>query len=97
MQSFNLIGPPDKLGEVFGALYALLVSKILKCIQGGNHVKKKFAVSGLLIGKDYGGARCILSADFEEGLSHLDFKVTVSDTYLAPDTLCALLHFLLDY
>ncbi len=61
MQSFNLIGPPDKLGEVFGGLYVLLVSKILKCIQRGNRVKKKFAVSGLLIGKDYGGARCILS------------------------------------
>lgn len=97
MQAFNKCDPPDKIGEVFGGLYILLVSKILRKIGKGKAVHREFKMKGLLVGKAYGGDRCILRVDFKDnGISKLDFDVTTFDTYLGPDTLCKLLEFLLD-
>ncbi len=94
IQGGDNFGSPEKIGEVFGGLYVLLVSKILRKIRKGKAVHRKFEVKGLLVGKAHGGDHCILCVDFKDGISKLDFNVTTFDTYLAPDTLCPLLHLL---
>ncbi len=84
------LGPPEKIGEVFGSLYVLLVSKIMRNVHKGKAVHKTFKVKGLLLSKMHGGTTpCLL---LKEGISTLDFQATTSLTVLAPETLCQLLH-----
>ncbi len=92
MQGSDGVGPPEKIGEVFGSLYVLLVSKILRYIEKEKAVHKTFKVKGLLLSKEPGTTVCILSVDLKEGISTLDFQATTSLTVLAPETLCQLLH-----
>ncbi len=96
MQASDKFGPADKIGEVFGGLYILLVSKILRKIRKEKAVHRKFEVKGLLLGKAHGGDHCILRVDFKDGISNLHFDMTTFDTHLGPDTLCPLLHRLLN-
>ncbi len=96
MQADDKFDPTEKIGEVFGGLYVLLVSKILRKIRKGKAVHRNFVVKGLLVDKARGGDRCILRVDFKDGISDLVFDVTTIDTYLGPDTLCPLLHLLLN-
>ncbi len=93
MQGSDGLDPPEKIGEVFGSLYVLLVSKIMRNVHKGKAVHKTFKVKGLLLSKKHGGTTpCILSVDLKEGISTLDFQATTSLTVLAPETLCQLLH-----
>ncbi len=85
MQAQDKVGPPDKIGEVFGGLYVVLVSKVLRRIFKGKDIAKKFRANGLLLGKEHGGTLCI---DLKVGISKL------VDTNLGPDTLCPLLRLL---
>ena len=84
---------PEKLGEVFGGLHILLVSKILRSITRQKSVRREFRVTGYLIHKTSGGICCHLGVDLKNGVSALKFSVIRTlNGFLEPNHLCALLH-----
>ena len=61
------VGLPEKTGEIFAALYILLVSKILRKIIKGKNIERKSEVKGLLVDKILSGVECSLSVEMRKG------------------------------
>lgn len=84
---------PEKVGELFAALYVLLVSKVLRTVKKRKELKKHYNVKGLFIDKMCGIVRCNLEVDIQEGHNQLKFHVTdCLRGVLNSDILCYHLH-----
>ena len=89
MQGASIFELPEKVGEVFGGLHILLVSKILKRIQKGKAIDSKYEVKGLLIDKLCGSILCVLKLEISEGESVMELCLTnYARGILKPSRLC---------
>ena len=86
LQGASIFELPEKVGEVFGGLHILLVSKIL---QKGKAIDSKYEVKGLLIDKLCGSILCVLKLEISEGEAVMELCLTnYARGILEPSQLC---------